>query len=64
MFMDVYHHAFYLVICDLPGLYSLRAYSMGGDAYTLCYDGRIVEISLPFTPTDEQMAIVDEKLGV
>ena len=43
---------------------ALRAYSMGGDAYTLCYDGRIVEISLPFTPTDEQMAIVDEKLGV
>ena len=42
---------------------ALRAYSMGGDAYTLCYDGRIVEISLPFTPTDEQMAIVDEKLG-
>lgn len=43
---------------------ALRAYSMGGDAYTLCYDGRIVEISLPFTPTEEQMAIVDEKLGV
>lgn len=42
---------------------ALRAYSIGGDAYTLCYDGRIVEISLPFTPTDEQMAIVDEKLG-
>ena len=42
---------------------ALRAYSMGGDTYTLCYDGRIVEISLPFTPTDEQMAIVDEKLG-
>lgn len=42
---------------------ALRAYSMGGGAYTLCYDGRIVEISLPFTPTDEQMAIVDEKLG-
>ena len=41
-----------------------RAYSMGGDAYTLCYDGRIVEIGLPFTPTDEQMAIVDQKLGV
>ena len=43
---------------------ALRAYSMGGNAYTLCYDGRIVEISLPFTPTEEQMAIVDEKLGV
>lgn len=42
---------------------ALRAYSMGGNAYTLCYPGRVVEISLPFSPTAEQMAIVYERLG-
>ena len=42
---------------------ALRAYSMGGNAYTLCYPGRVVEISLPFSPSAEQMAIVYERLG-
>lgn len=42
---------------------ALRAYSMGGNAYTLCYADRVVEISLPFSPTAEQMAIVYERLG-
>ena len=42
---------------------ALRAYSMGGNAYTLCYADRVVEISLPFSPSAEQMAIVYERLG-
>ena len=42
---------------------ALRAYSMGGNAYTLCYADRVVEISLPFSPSAEQMAIVYEWLG-
>ncbi len=42
---------------------ALRAYSMDGNAYTLCYPGRVVEISLPFSPSAEQMAIVYERLG-
>ena len=40
-----------------------RAYHMGGNDYTLCYDGRIVEISLPFSPTPQQQRTVGEKLG-
>ena len=42
---------------------ALRAYDMGGNSYTLCYPGKIVEISLPFSPSAEQMAIVYERLG-
>ena len=42
---------------------ALRAYHMGGNDYTLCYDGRIVEISLPFSPTPQQQRTVGEKLG-
>lgn len=42
---------------------ALRAYRTGENSYTLCYPGRVVEISLPFSPTAEQMAIVYERLG-
>ncbi len=40
-----------------------RAYDMGGNSYTLCYPGKIVEISLPFSPGAKQMEIVYERLG-
>lgn len=34
-----------------------------GDDYLLCYDRNLVEISFSWTPTDEQKALVGEKLG-
>lgn len=34
-----------------------------GDDYLLCYDRNLVEISLSWTPTDAQKALVGEKLG-
>ena len=42
---------------------ALRAYQTGENSYTLCYSDRIVEISLPFSPTPAQCTLVGEKLG-
>lgn len=42
---------------------ALRAYQTGENSYTLCYADRIVEISLPFSPTPVQCMLVGEKLG-
>lgn len=42
---------------------ALRAYQTGESGYALCYADRIVEITLPLSPTPAQCALVGEKLG-
>ena len=42
---------------------ALRAYQTGENSYTLCYADRIVEITLPLSPTPAQRTLVGEKLG-